>query len=314
MRKTITLAAAILSAAFAASAQDVYKIYDGVAPGAEGLNYPEMTLCLGSPRPRVYNVTEPTITVYRPEEAVNTGTAVIIAPGGGNMYLTWEEEGVNVAQWFQRHGITGIILKYRTNFMGNTEKEIEEQQNAFFQRMFGSFAEMGREVERGGAQAPVRAQRPAAPATPQKVERTIQGDDGRQAVKYVRAHAEELGVNPDKIGLIGFSAGGSLTCNVMYINDEETRPNLAGPIYGVFSNGELPQNPVPTFIAAPEFDLGAPDASFNLYKKFQEAHLPAELHFIHDATHGEGLLYNGREWNEWIDLLYAFMKAVKFVE
>jgi hypothetical protein len=100
----------------------------------------------------------------------------------------------------------------------------------------------------------------------------------------------------------------------MYINDEESRPDFAGPIYGVFSSGDLPEHPVPTFMAAPEFDLGAPRAAFELYEKYQQAHLPAEIHFIYDATHGQGLMYNGKEWNEWIDMMYAFMKAVKFVE
>ena len=130
-----------------------------------------------------------------------------------------------------------------------------------------------------------------------EVERTIQGDDGRQAVKYVREHAAELGVNPEKIGLMGFSAGGMVTCNVMFINDESTRPNLAAPIYG-FQGTKLPEHPVPTFLCGPEFDLFSPDGAYLLYKAFHEAHLPAELHFIHDATHGEGLMYNGREWNE----------------
>lgn len=142
----------------------------------------------------------------------------------------------------------------------------------------------------------------------------MQGDDGRQAVRFVREHAAEWGVHPQKIGLIGFSAGGALTCNVMYINDDATRPDFVGPIYGVFSSGDLPAHPVPTMMIAPEFDLGGPRPAFQLYEKFQAAHLPCEIHYIFDATHGQGLLYNGREWNEWIDMMYNFMKAVKFVE
>ena len=103
-----------------------------------------------------------------------------------------------------------------------------------------------------------------------------------------------------------------LTCNVMYINDDDCRPDLAAPVYGISGSG-LPSNPVPTFICGPEFDLFPPESLFGLYKSFKEAGLPAELHFIHDAVHGEGLLYNGREWNEWIDLLHAFMKGVRFI-
>ena len=305
MKKTLTLSLLLLGAAWGLKAQAVYNIYEGAAPSMEKADYPEVVL-----DSRIYNVTVPTVTVYSPDPAINTGTAVIIAPGGGNMYLTWEEEGVNVAQWFQRHGITGIILKYRTNFMGNTEEEVRKSQEAFFKQLFSSFADMGRQVEEGKApglddgtsdfQAPI-------------LEPTLQGDDGRQAVRFVRQHASEWGIDPHKIGLIGFSAGGAMTCNVMFINDDASRPDFAAPIYGVFSSGELPAHPVPTIMIAPEFDLGGPQAAFRLYEKFQAAHLPCEIHFIYDATHGQGLLYNGKEWNEWIDLLYNFMKAIKMV-
>jgi len=306
--KRIILTLILAAGSLSLSAQQVYRIYDGPAPGTEGLTYPELVLPNAQTgHPMVYNVTEPTITVYKPEKAIDTGAAVIIAPGGGNMYLTWQEEGINVAEWFQRRGITGIILKYRTNFMGNNEEEINKSLMEFFGRMF-SFAEMGQERTQGASPAPRVQEQPL-----QKQEPTIQGDDGRQAVRYVRAHAAELGIDPQKIALMGFSAGGMLTSDVMYINDDESRPNLAAPIYGTSGMG-LPEHPVPTFICGPEFDLFPPDNFFALYKEFQAAHLPAELHFITDANHGEGLLYNGKEWNEWIDLLYNFMKAVKFID
>lgn len=307
MKRIVITLAAMLSTGIALSAQTVYNLYDGPAPGSENANYPEIVLKSDVGHSRVYNVTVPTLTVFSPEAAINTGAAVLIAPGGGNMYLTWEEEGIHVAQWFQRHGITGIVLKYRTNFMGNDEEEVRKTQEEFLGKI-SSFIQMGEEAQKGALKDMPKIDTPL-----RKLEPSVQGDDGRAAVKFVRAHAAEWGVNPEKVALIGFSAGAGLTMNVMYFNDDESRPNLVAPIYGI-SGGELPEHPVPIFIAAPEFDLGAPRPSFELYEHFQQAHLPAELHFIHDATHGEGLLYNGKEWNEWIDMLYNFMKAVKFVE
>jgi len=304
--KKIIISAFLAFSFLGMQAQKVYNLYDGPAPGTGKADYPEIVLGSDVGHSRVYNVTEPTLTVFTPEEAINTGAAVIIAPGGGNMYLTWEEEGIHVAQWFQRHGITGIVLKYRTNFMGKNEYEVLKAQEEFMGRM-ASFIQMGEEAQKGNNPLP-KMDMPE-----RKLEPTIQGDDGRAAVKYVRVHAKELGINPGKVALIGFSAGAGLTMNVMYFNDKDSRPDLVAPIYGI-SGGELPENPVPIFIAAPEFDLGVPRPSFELYEHFQQAHLPAELHFIHDATHGEGLLYNGKEWNEWIDMLYNFMKAVKFVD
>ena len=303
MRRILSFALVLACSLCLADAQTVYKIYDGKPSGSENADYPEFTFMNGRDgHPMVYNVTEPTVTVYKPEASIDTKAAVIIAPGGGNMYLTWEEEGTNVAEWFQRHGVTGIILKYRTNFMGNTEEEVNASVAAF------------RAGRRGGQRpqgaAPQDPRPAAAPQTPQP---SIQGDDGRQAVKWVRAHAEQLGIDPHKIGLMGFSAGGMLTCNVLAIHDADSRPDFVAPIYGPVDT-PLPENPMPAFICGPEFDRFPPDAAFNLYRRYQQAHLPAELHFVTDASHGEGLLYNGRQWNEWIDILFEFMKAIKMVE
>lgn len=298
MKKFFFIIVMLLSVGISLPAQTIYQLYDGPAPGSESSDYPEIVLQNEIGKPRVLNVTVPTLTVYSPEESINTGAAVIIAPGGGNVFLTWEEEGVNVAQWFQRHGVTGIILKYRTRYMGKNEEEVQKSLDSFFQSVPTSDGAASRPMQRIVG----------------KIEPTLAGDDGRAAVRFVRAHAEELGIDPGHVGLIGFSAGAGLTCNVMYINDEESRPDFLGPIYGVFSEGELPAHPVPTFLAAPEFDISGPQAAIHLYEKFQQAKLPCELHFIYDAVHGEGLMYNGKEWNEWIDMMYQFMKAVKFIK
>ena len=61
----------------------------------------------------VTNVTKPTITIYRPAKGKDTGTAVLICPGGGYWNLYWELEGEEVAAWLNSIGVTGIILKYR---------------------------------------------------------------------------------------------------------------------------------------------------------------------------------------------------------
>ena len=293
-----------------ASAQKVYKIYDGIAPGSESWTNPEMTLPSPSGRPLIYNVSEPTITVYKSDPAIDTKAAMIIAPGGANIYLTWEEEGINVAQWLQRNGITGIILKYRTYQTGETAEEVQKSSRSMLLKILGSIDRNQR-----GTNQPANAPSLSAPvqATPNTPTPTLQGDDGRQAIKYVRRHAEELGIDPQKIGIVGFSAGGFLTMNVVMINDTESRPNFAAPIYGVENVSSLPENPMPLFICAPEFDLGSPVDPQSIYNIWQAARIPAELHFIYDASHGEGLLYNGRQWNQWIDMMYSFMKAVKFI-
>jgi hypothetical protein len=252
-----------------------------------------------SGNPLIFNVSEPTITIYRPDKAVNTGAAMIIAPGGGNMFLTWKEEGTNVAEWFQRHGVTGILLKYRTNQSGTREKIEETFKNiAAISTTSGNHNEL----------------QFAAPSL-SEIKPTLQGDDGRQAMKYVRQHAAELGIDPDKIGIMGFSAGALLTSNVIFIHDEATRPNIAAFIYGRGVANTI-TDPMPLFMCSPVNDATSNPASglLYMYLNWKAARVPSELQLIYDARHGDGLQYNGKEWNEWIDNFYNFMKAVNFVK
>lgn len=61
----------------------------------------------------VTNVTKPTLTIYRPAKDKDTGTAVLICPGGGYWDLYWQLEGEEVAAWLNSLGVTGMVLKYR---------------------------------------------------------------------------------------------------------------------------------------------------------------------------------------------------------
>ncbi len=299
--KKVTLVLFIILVSNGLFAQEIFKLYDGQAPGSEEWTDPELSVpAPWSGKPLVYNVTEPTITVYRPDNAINTGAAMIIAPGGGNRFLTWEEEGTNVAEWFQRHGITGILLKYRTNQAGSL-KEIEESLKAVWPPQPVSESEE-RESTETRATAPVEAS-----------EKTIQGDDGRQAIKYVRQHASELGIKPDKIGIVGFSAGAMLAANIILFHDELSRPNLVASIYGGGLTSNIHQ-PMPLYLCSPVNDIFPADNLFKMHKNWKSKNVPVDLHLIYDARHGDGLQYNGKAWNEWIDNLFNFMKSVEFIE
>lgn len=281
---------------------EVYNLYEGIAPGSEGADYPEVRHVNRGGSELVLNVTAPTLTVYRPSEENNTGAAFVIAPGGGNRYLTWNDEGTEVAKWLQAHGITGIILKYRTDKMGNTEEEVEKNLEEFYRNLF---SRVGNEE---------RASQERQAPRPFTEEPSIQGKDGLQAMSYVRTHAKEWGIDPEKIGIMGFSAGAIVTLQVAYFHDELSKPNLVAPIYGAAIRGdELPSDPAPVFFCAPEFDFTDPTGLFNLYMNYMRSRIPAEFHLIHGGTHGDGLKDNGNEWNEWIELLYNYMKQLKII-
>jgi acetyl esterase/lipase len=94
--------------------QQVVSLYPGKAPGSEGWTWREQTSDSNIFKTKiVHNVVEPTLTVFPAQGAVNTGTAVIIAPGGGFFSLSINSEGNDVAEWLSKKGITAFVLKYR---------------------------------------------------------------------------------------------------------------------------------------------------------------------------------------------------------
>ena len=303
--KEVILLLLVFCVSVGAYAQEVYKIYEGPVSGSEKWIDSEVSVSAPwSGNPLIYNVSEPSITIYRPDKAIDTGVAMIIAPGGGNRFLTWKEEGTNVAEWFQRHGVTGILLKYRTIQAGSLD-EIKESLKAIWPPT--------QNEDPVSAQNEDSEPRNTIAPSHTETEPTLQGNDGRQAIKYVRQHAVKLGVNPNKIGIVGFSAGALLASNVIFIHDEMSRPNLAAFIYGGGVTSKIP-DPMPLFICSPVNDIFPADDLFCTYQNWKATGIPAELHLIYDARHGDGLQYNGKEWNEWIDNLYKFMKAIEFVE
>lgn len=100
-------------AATSAIAKKVINLWPGVAPGSEQWKQPEANLGSGGMETTV-NVSTPTLTAYLPAPSTATGTAVIIAPGGGFIGLSINSEGHDVAKWLVARGFVAIVLKYRT--------------------------------------------------------------------------------------------------------------------------------------------------------------------------------------------------------
>src|SRR5439155_24398545 len=156
----------------------------------------------------IVNVTTPTLTVYLPPPATATGTAVIIAPGGGFVGLSINSEGHDVAKWLVARGFAAMVLKYRTvQLEGQNAGQLGQAAGARFGAQLGNLALIDEDGKYGIA-------------------------DGIQAVKVVRAHAAEWGVSPDRIVFMGFSAGGMITEYTDVQPIASARPNYAAPIYG----------------------------------------------------------------------------------
>jgi len=243
------------------------------------------------------NVSEPTLTVFAPAPGKANGAGVIVCPGGGWRILAWEHEGLDVAEWFADRGYTAFLLKYRVS---------------------ASPADMADFVKQMTAQGAMLAQPLTAAKAPRALAdlvrdealnyaREIAADDGRRALQLVRERAGNWQVEPDRIGLIGFSAGAFLVADVA-MDPQGPPPAFLAPIYG----GETRGRPVPPD-APPLFTVIAHDDRYlfhmveGLYSDWSMADRSAELHIFARGAHGFGMVKQGLPSDRWIDLLGAWL-------
>jgi acetyl esterase/lipase len=128
--------------------------------------------------------------------------------------------------------------------------------------------------------------------------------DGLAAVTYVRQHASEWGVSPDRVGIIGFSAGGRVTAGVAFHYSPEGRPAFVAPIYGAAESKDVPvpADAPPMFVAAATDDsLGLAPQSIALYEKWADAKESVELHMYAKGGHGFGMHKQNLPSDHWID-------------
>ena len=290
MHKSISILLVSLITAFAAQAQQVIPLYPGKAPGSETWNWTEKTSEKNAWNTTiVYNVATPTLTVYLPAAGKANGTAVVVAPGGGFQALSINSEGIDVAKWLAERGITAFVLKYRLN-KSETDDPVGE-----FMKGLGN------------------------PAIGKKINDTIIPmciADGSRAIAYVRANANQYGINPDKIGIIGFSAGGTVTIGATLAFDETRKPNFSAPIYPFatyFKDIKVPADAPPMFICAATNDsFGfAPDCA-NLYNTWIKAKKGAELHIYSQGGHGFGMRKQNLPTDGWIDRFYEWVKVLGY--
>jgi len=245
----------------------------------------------------IRNVVDPTLEVYMPDKSMASGTAVIVCPGGGNIWLSYSSEGTDVAKWLAGKGITAFVLKYRLNKTPEDETEFGKFTMEFFSRILAPPGE-GDSARR----APV----------PLPSEKYLGGEDGIRAVEYVREHASEFGIDPEKVGIMGFSAGAGVTMHVIINSAPDRQPDFAAPIYGGWlGDSEIPEDAPPLFILAAADDPiseGCPD----LYKAWRAAGKSAELHMYSKGGHGFGMAQSDMPVDTWIERLYDWMIASGF--
>jgi len=262
----------------------VINLWPGIAPGSEQWKQPESIFGSGSNR-RIVNVTTPTLTAYLSDSSTATGTAVIIAPGGGFIGLSIDSEGHDVAKWLVARGFAAIVLKYRTvQLDGQDEAQLNQSAGARFGAQLRNLALIDEDGKYGIA-------------------------DGIQAVKVVRAHADEWGISPDRIVFTGFSAGGMITAYTAIQPD--ARPNYAAPIYGapIAAVPPIPQGLPPFFMAMAQDDNLAGQYIVRFYDALKAAGYRPEFHNFSSGGHGFGIRRQGKTSDHWIDEFYYWLEA-----
>jgi acetyl esterase/lipase len=278
--RKLLVACLLLASIITSAQQKEILLWPNGAPGSEGKT--------GNEKLRLYedehilsNIHRPSVTVYLPAKEKATGAAVIVIPGGGHRELWFTHEGYNVAKWLSDRGIAAFILKYRLARDTNSTYTVDKESLA----------------------------------------------DAQRAIRLVRSRAKEWNVDTAKIGVIGFSAGGEVAALAAMrfdsgnlnatdaIDRESSRPAFQALIYpGNSKRFEVANNAPPVFLLAGYNDEIA-KGIVDVYQKYKNAGVPAELHIYSNAGHGFGL----REKNTgaivgWIDRFYDWLSDRGFLK
>ncbi|MBT5815555.1 MAG: alpha/beta hydrolase [Opitutales bacterium] len=265
-----------------------WNLWPGEAPGEivtlppESYRVNDDRLTAGKPVRRLQNVSIPTLTIYKPDPKIDTGSSIMIAPGGGFTILAYDKEGTEVAEWANSIGMTAIVLKYRVP---------------------------------GNVHNPEKPWLPAA-------------QDGQRAMSLVRSRSDELGIDPDRIGIMGFSAGGAPVNYTAFASerlyeavdrhdDHSFRPAFAAPIYsGVWMPEGMDQSDAfpPVFIVITYDDKDRSIGLAEAYIKLKKANVSAEMHIYSEGGHGYGLRRTEKPVTSWPDRMEDWLKLKGFLD
>jgi len=235
---------------------------------------------------RVVNVTDPEITVFKPENP--NGACVIVAPGGGYYFLSWSNEGTQVCDWLNSIGVTAVLLKYRT--------PTRDEANPF--------------------------EKPSA--------------DALRAIGLVRHHATEWNVDPKRVGILGFSAGGNLVGHVSCdrgersytvdpASDDVRCADFSVIIYGggfldkedpsKFRQGfSVPADAPPMFLTVAHDDKSNPVDMTRIYLEYKRLGIPAEMHIFAKGGHGFGMKQGTQPANAWPQRCAEWMESMGYLK
>ena len=224
------------------------------------------------------NVTVATLTPFLPDPAKSSGAAVIVAPGGGFRTLSMENEGWDVARALAARGVAAFVLKYR---LIQTPADMPGFEHSMSEMFSG--------------------RTPPRPETGDAATRLApQLADAKAAFALIRQRSAEWHVDPQKVGMIGFSAGAMLGL-AQELNTPANKPAFLGIIYGPLAPVTVPADAPPMFVALAADDPFFGGSSFGLIDSWRSARRPVEFHLFEQGGHGFGMYPKTTTSTGWFD-------------
>jgi acetyl esterase/lipase len=271
------------------------NLWPGQAPGEKAglgeekdMTKPTDNKIDGKPVIRLGNVSNPSLTFYEAPPRKNTGTTILVCPGGAYRILALDLEGTEVCEWLNSIGVNAALLKYRVPMREGLEKYTAALQ------------------------------------------------DAQRAMGYLRAHASDLAIDSDRIGVLGFSAGGHLAATLCSTNTRsyerldnsdalDPKPNFAVLIYPAYltlkdkndvvaPETAVTTNTPPMFIAMTEDDPVRVETALFYTLALKQAKVPVELHIYPKGGHGYGLRRTQNPVTTWPDRVKDWMGSRGLLE
>lgn len=236
------------------------------------------------------NVSIATLTPFLPPKGKGNGTAVIVAPGGGFRTLSMENEGWQVAEALAKKGIAAFVLKYRLN---PTPADLP------------GFEASMRQMFSGAGRRPPTNSDPSQALAPQIADATA-------AFELIRSKSKKWNVDPQKVGMIGFSAGAMLTLSTT-LYGKGVNPAFIGNIYGPITTVKVPADAPPLFVALAADDPLFANAGFGLIESWKAAKRPVEFHLFEQGGHGFGMYKKETTSTGWFEAFAAWLKMRGFI-
>ena len=294
--KVALCAAIALAAARLASAQTEIRLWPEGAPGSEGSLRPESVARSPSGDRVITNVSDPTLTAFLPDATRATGAAVVIAPGGALRALAFDDEGVKVAKWLNERGIAGFVLKYRTLQLDPAAPRLPVPG-------ISGTTPPRQEL------AIVKANANPAPgdaALTKVLELAVA--DAEAALRLVRRRAADWHIDPARIGIMGFSAGGGVAVGTALAPKSDASPDFLVSLYGPsLQDVDVPAYAPPLFIAVGSSHFNVTNGCLALFAAWHSAGKPAEIHVYDGVTAGFGMRKQGLPVDAWTERLYEWL-------